>query len=302
MNPGTLRALEFDRIVAVAAGLTVTPMGEARMFELRPSTDATRVSAAQRATTEGTRALAGMPGFPLRAPSDLAGTLDALGVVGRPLEPLRLLGLADFLDSIEATRSTIRRLTGSFPVLTELADRAASFKGESGDVRRKIDPGGDVVDNASPTLASIRERLRRQRARLRTTLDGIVRGRDTAKYLQEQVVTDRNGRYVVMVRAEHRHAIPGLVHGASASGATLFMEPLETVEALRGRVWRRIMPREEVVGDLRVISTKLLAGRTVVRVYADEAPEGYDPAEPDLEDVYFSVMTGVFPAAVAVAE
>ena len=246
MNPGTLRALEFDRIVAVAAGLTVTPMGHARMLELRPSTDATRVSAAQRATTEGTRALAGMPGFPLRAPSDLVATLEALGVVGRPLEPLRLLGLADFLDSIDATRSTIRRLTGSFPLLTELADRAASFRAESGDVRRKIDPGGDVVDNASPALASIRERLRRQRARLRTTLDAIVRGRDTAKYLQEQVVTDRNGRYVVMVRAEHRHAIPGLVHGASASGATLFMEPLETVEINNELVTLQEAEAEEV--------------------------------------------------------
>ena len=64
-----------------------------------------------------------------------------------------------------------------------------------------------------------RDRLRRQKSRLRSTLDGLMRGRDTAKYLQEQVVTDRNGRYVLMVRAEHRGAIPGIVHGGSASGA-----------------------------------------------------------------------------------
>ena len=79
-------------------------------------------------------------------------------------------------------------------------------------------------------LADIRGRLRKQRARLRSTLESFLRGRDTAKYLQEQVVTDRNGRYVLMVRAEHRTAIPGIVHGASATGASVFLEPLETVE------------------------------------------------------------------------
>ena len=87
-----------------------------------------------------------------------------------------------------------------------------------------------MADNASPALASIRERLRKQKQRLRTTLDAFLRGRETTKYLQEQVVTDRNGRHVLMVRAEHRAAIPGIVHGGSASGASLFVEPLETVE------------------------------------------------------------------------
>ena len=78
--------------------------------------------------------------------------------------------------------------------------------------------------------ASIRDRLRRQRGKLRTTLEGFLRGKDTAKYLQEQVVTDRHGRYVVVVKSEHRHAIPGLIHGSSASGASLYLEPLATVE------------------------------------------------------------------------
>jgi DNA mismatch repair protein MutS2 len=193
-------------------------------------TDPARVAAAQRATSEGVRMLADLPGLPLRAPSDLAVTLEALAVEFRALEPLRLLGLADYLESIDASRSTVKRLPGAFPILTALVDTLASFKGEIADVRRKIEPGGEVADHASPALASIRERLRRQRTKLRTTLDGLMRGRDTAKYLQEQVVTDRNGRYVLMVRAEHRSAIPGLVHGASSSGATLFLEPLETVE------------------------------------------------------------------------
>jgi DNA mismatch repair protein MutS2 len=108
--------------------------------------------------------------------------------------------------------------------------RAASFSGEIADVRRKIDPSGEVADDASPALSSIRTRLRRQRAALRTTLDAFIRGRETAKYLQDQVITDRNGRFVLVVKAEHRGAVPGIVHGASASGASLFLEPMATVD------------------------------------------------------------------------
>src|SRR5258705_6884763 len=230
MTPAALRALEFDRIVSVVAGLAVTPTGQDRLAELAPLTEAGAVVAAQKATSEGTRFLADHPGFPLRAPSDLEAIIDALGVDGRALESLRLLGLADYLESIEHSRAAIRNASGTFPILRELVERIASFKGEIADVRRKIDPSGEVADNATPALASIRDRLRRQRSKLRTTLESFVRGRETSKYLQEQVVTDRNGRYVLVVRSEHRSAIPGIIHGASASGASLYLEPLTTVE------------------------------------------------------------------------
>ncbi len=230
MHAGALRALEFDRIVAVVSGLAVTPTGQARLAELHPVADASRVIGLQRATSEGTRFLNDHPGFPLRAPSDLEAILDALVVEGRALESLRLLKLGDYLESIENSRQAIRRVGSAFPILSQQVDAVASFASEIADVRRKIEPSGDVADNASPALAQIRERLRRQKQRLRTTLDSFLRGRETAKYLQEQVVTDRNGRHVLMVRAEHRSAIPGIVHGGSTSGASLFVEPLETVE------------------------------------------------------------------------
>jgi DNA mismatch repair protein MutS2 len=230
MHAGALRALEFDRIVAVVSGLAVTPTGHDRLLTLAPATDAAEVGAAQRATTEAVRFLADHPGFPLRAPLDLTAIIDALEIDGRALEGVRLLSLAEYLESIEQSRTAMTRLDGAFPILLSMVDAVASFRGEIGDVRKKIAPSGDVVDEASPTLSSVRDRLRKQRARLRTTLDSFVRGRDTSKYLQDQVVTDRNGRYVLILRAEHRGAIPGIVHGASASGASLFLEPLETVE------------------------------------------------------------------------
>ena len=138
--------------------------------------------------------------------------------------------LATFFSSVDSTAATIRRARSSFPILRAIADTVASFERETADIRRKIDPSGDVADDASPELRGIRDRLRKQRARLRGTLESYLRGKDTAKYLQQQIVTDRNGRYVLVVRSEHRSAIPGIIHGSSGSGASMFLEPLSTVE------------------------------------------------------------------------
>jgi len=230
MHAATLRAIEFDRIVSIVAGLAVTPTGRERLEGMAPMTEPAGVGAAQAATTEGVRFLVASSGFPLRAPSELEAILAGLQVEGRALEPLNLLGLADYLESIEATRRVIASATEPYPILKRLVGAIASFGGEIAAVRRKIEPSGEVADHASPALASIRDRLRKQKSKLRSTLESFLRERDTSKYLQEQVVTDRNGRYVLMVRAEHRGAIPGIVHGASASGQSLFLEPLGTVE------------------------------------------------------------------------
>ena len=230
MQPSALRPLEFDRIVEAVSGFALTPMGAERLTALEPSTDAQKVAQMLSATSETMRFVASQGLFPLRASSDLPQILAALAVEGRALEPLRLLALAAFLDSVDESRAAIRRAPGSFPILEAASSAAASFKVETGHTRDKIDPSGDVVDDASPTLKGIRERLRKQRARLRSTLESYLRGKETSKYLQDQVVTERNGRYVLVVKTEQRGAIPGIVHGASTSGASLFLEPLSTVE------------------------------------------------------------------------
>ena len=271
MQPSALRALEFDRIVAVLSGLTVTPTGRDFLAALSPATDAAAVAELQRETSEAVRFLADHPGLPLRAPADLDTIIGALELDGRALEAPRLLSLADYLESIEQSRTTITRLDGEVPRLRAIVDRVASFRGEIADVRRKVDSSGDVADDASPALAAIREQLRKQRARLRSTLDAFVRGRETSKYLQEQVVTDRNGRYVLTVRAEHRGAIPGVVHGASASGASLFLEPLETVEINNDIVTLEEQAEEEV----RRI---LLALTDAFRGRPDDLPRTFDVA------------------------
>jgi DNA mismatch repair protein MutS2 len=230
MQPAVLRALEFDRIVELVRGFALTPMGGERLARLSPSSDHQKVAQLLSATSETTRYLAANSLFPLRAPAELPQVFSALAVEGRALEPARLLMLAAFLESVDESKAGIRRAPGTFPHLEAAIGGAASFSTETSQVRAKIDPSGDVLDDASAELRQIRERLRKQRSRLRSTLESYLRGRDTAKYLQELVVTERNGRYVLVVKAEHRTSIPGIVHGASTSGASLFLEPLSTVE------------------------------------------------------------------------
>jgi DNA mismatch repair protein MutS2 len=229
MQSGVLRALEFDRIVEAVRAFAATPMGDDQLAKLSPSTEPTAVAQLLAGTTE-TAAFIGKNGlFALRATADFPQIVAALAVQGRALEAERLLALAAFLETTEQTRNTIRQAGGA-RILERASSGVASFRPEISQVRDKIDPAGSVLDNASPTLKGIRERLRKQRTRLKGTLESYLRGKDTAKYLQDQVVTERNGRYVLVVRAEHRANIPGIVHGSSTSGASLFLEPLSTVE------------------------------------------------------------------------
>jgi len=229
MHAGALRALEYDRIVEAVRRFAQTPPGAARLAKLQPLTDTRAVTAALAATAETTGFLRdGEIG--LQAPEDLDALLMSLAVEGRVLEPQSLVNVAAFLASVDVTCSALRKVRSGFPLLAAIAETAASFQQEIADILRKIGPAFDVVDDASPELANLRDRLRKQRARLRGTLESYLRGRDTSKYLQQQIVTDRNGRYVLVVRSEHRTAIPGIVHGSSGSGASLFLEPLSTVE------------------------------------------------------------------------
>ena len=247
MNDGTLQALEFNRIVTAVRSLALTPLGAAALDRLAPATDADTVAASLAATSEGLAYIDANAPFGLDAPADLDRTVAALAVEGRVVEPLQLVGLARFLASMDAVCSAFGNAAGGpYPKLEAVIGAVQSFEREIRAIRAAIDPEGEVLDDASPKLRTLRERLRRQRNRLRGTLESYLRGRDTAKYLQERVVTERGGRFVLVVRSEHRAAIPGIVHGSSGSGASLFLEPLSTVEINNDIVALEELESEEI--------------------------------------------------------
>ena len=252
------RPLEFDRVVQAVTEMAITPLGAAELSELTPSTDPKEVIAAQEATSETVKFLERHPLFPLRAGEALPDALDALEVQGRPLEPLQLRLLADFVDSVDQSRAAIGRAGAEFPILRDLVANVTAFKSEVEGVRRAIDPGGEVLDDASPELKRIRNELRQKRQKLRGTLEQYTRG-SSSKYLQDEVITERNGRFVLMVRAEHRGNVPGIVHGTSTTGATLFMEPAATVEINNDIVELEDREREEIFRILLELTDRFRA-------------------------------------------
>lgn len=261
MQAGTRRTLEFDRIIAVLGRLTQTPLGRESIAQLVPQTDPSEVRIRLQRTSEMRRHVALGGSIALSAPEDFGPIHAALGTAGAALDPLELRALGQMLGDVETSAAGIRKAAADLPLLARLVSGLASFQDEIALVRRSIDPSGDVLDEASPALRQVREKLRKQRQELRTAFDRLVRGRESAKYLQDQVVTDRHGRFVVTVRAEHRDAVPGIVHGASASGASLFVEPLATVSLNNEVVELAGREREEVHRVLVALTERFRARR-----------------------------------------
>jgi DNA mismatch repair protein MutS2 len=229
MHAAVLRTLEFDRIREALSREAFTPLGRARALALEPATDPDDVQRRLSLTSEAAALLNAAGRVGLDAPEDLDAILAGLTEDDQePLPPLALLGLARFTGSVMRSAAAVRERGG--PGLRGLVAGVGDFTAEISAIARAILPSGEVSDDASPALRDIRDALRRQRARLRAALEQIVRGKDHAKHLQEQIITDRQGRYVVVVRAEHKEALPGIVHGSSASGASLYVEPLSTVD------------------------------------------------------------------------
>jgi len=290
MHVTALKALEFDRIRAALAREAATPLGRARAEVLQPATEPDRVARGLALTSEAVRAIKAGGSLTIDASDDLQAILAALEVQDQPIDPPGLLSLARFVESVGRVVASI---TPATPLLYAIACRAASFARETAAIRRAIDASGDVVDEASPALRDIREKLRRARATLRTALDGLVRGRDTSKYLQDQIVTDRNGRYVLVVRAEHRDAIPGVVHGSSASGASLYLEPLSVLDTNNDVV---------ALGDREVEEVRriLLALTNAFRSRADDLETTLDVAA-DIDEVQAKARLALGMDAVAPA-
>ena len=231
MQPSALRALEFDRIVEAVTDFALTPMGAERLSRLAPSTDPQQVAQWQAATTETVRFVTAHGAVPAarveRAAADPRRAR-------RRRARARIAAAARAGDLSRLDRRVARRHPPRARILPAARRRHRRRRVVQGRDRRRCARRSTRRARSSIMRARscglIRDRLRKQKTRLRSTLESYLRGKETAKYLQDQVVSERNGRYVLLVKAEHRSGIPGIVHGTSTSGASLFLEPLSTVE------------------------------------------------------------------------
>jgi len=244
-------ALEFDKILALLAEQASFSIGKERATALRPSTSLVQVERLQQETAEAVRLIEACGSAPFGGLSDVRPHVRR-AAAGGVLEPADLLNVAEAVRGLSALRAYLLQHAPAHgaEILADLGGMISNFPRLEEEIRRCIDSDGRVADHASAELARIRSRLRTLRQRVREHLDRLVRSASGQKYLQEPIVTLRGGRYVVPVKQEYRGEVPGIVHDQSASGATLFVEPLPVVE-LNNEI--RSVEREEEAEVERIL-------------------------------------------------
>lgn len=253
----TLTTLEFPKIREQLAQYTAFSASRALALSLVPHTDPPTVARSQQLTSEARRLLDELPDTGIGSACDIRG--DVLHAArGGVLEASTFLEIASTLASMRRLRDTLVKLNpDDFPLLREYASELPLLLPLEERIACAIGDDGLVLDSASPALARIRSDVRIAFSRLQERLQSLLHSPPVALALQEPIITVRNGRYVLPVKAGQRRAVPGLVHDQSASGATLYIEPLATLE-LNNR-WRELQlaEEEEVARILAALSAQV---------------------------------------------
>ncbi len=225
-----LRVLEYTKVLSQLADCALTESGREACLSLRPCESLSEASHAQAETQEAHVILSSRADHPLRAFKDIRPWL-SLASKGATLSTHALLDIAECLRAASAARSALSDQDGRTPILSGLASALTTNYPLERGIKDAIISEEEIADNASAQLASIRRQMRLCNDRIKEKLRQMTQSASFSKYLQEAIVTVRNGRYVVPVRQEFRQNVPGLIHDQSSTGATLFIEPMSVVEA-----------------------------------------------------------------------
>ena len=229
MKERTLRVLEFTKIRDMLTEKALTDLGAEKCQALVPSTNFQEVTAWQEETEEALVVLTYLGGHPMAPFTDVRPYLN-LCDKGATLSPKALLEIAGLMRACRTARAALVTDRENTPRLKEKAGLLGSFRNLEDDITTAIISEDEIADRASVELANIRRHLRGATERVKERLNAMIRSAAYQKYLQDPIITVRNDRYVLPVKAEYRSSVPGLVHDQSASGATVFVEPMVVVE------------------------------------------------------------------------
>ncbi len=226
MHAPSLEALEYPKIVELLARRTTFSAGRELALALRPTGDPQEIRRRQAATGEAVRLLEA------RSPIGVGGAREVRPLVERAeregmLEASQFLEILSTLQAAAGLRRTLLRLDETFPQLRSLIEGLYPLPSLQEAIGRCIGPQGEVLDGASPRLGAIRAEIRVLQNRLSERMEGLLKR--YRAFLQEPIITRRQGRYVLAVRSGQKRAVRGLIHDQSGSGATLYIEPLEVV-------------------------------------------------------------------------
>jgi DNA mismatch repair protein MutS2 len=261
-------ALEWPRLRKHIAARAQSPLGRAWTLALEPTTDEGWI-ARQQLRTEETRAFLARGGsFDFHGLFDPTALLDQARIEGSALEPLEILALLEVVERVAAWRNLLapaeaQRAFG--PGLTCLSE--ALLEHDLADLLRllrgKIEPDGTLTDHASPALNRIRRAMEAQHRAIEASLRRAASRLREEGSTQDDVITVRGDRFVIPVKAEFKRRVPGVIHGSSGSGQTVFVEPLETIEQNNELV--RLLDEEQAeVHRILVAMTRALADHAVV--------------------------------------
>ena len=268
MSERTLRVLEFTKIREKLAAKALTPMGAEKCLALAPSCNMQEVLLWQQETEEATVILTYLGGHPMASFSDVRPAL-ALADKGATLSPKALLSIAELLRASRTARDALVTDRDNTPLLRQKAEGLCTLRHLEQDITDAILSEDEIADRASAELMNIRRHLRGATERIKEKLNQMVRNASFQKYLQDPIITVRNDRYVLPVKAEYRANVPGLVHDQSTSGATLFIEPMAAVEMGNELKQWELKEKQEIERILAALSAE-------VAPYASQLQENVD--------------------------
>jgi DNA mismatch repair protein MutS2 len=228
MDEKTLRTLEFDKILERLAGYTDFAASREKALALRPTTDLEEARQRQALTGEARRLL-DTHSLTIGGARDVREQADRAARAAI-LDPLELLDVKSTLVAARNLARYFEKLTDQFPLLSDLASQLPQPPGLVDAITRAISDRGEILDTASPKLGAIRSEMKIAHDRLLSRLQRMIGDPKNVPYLQEPIVTQREGRFVIPLRSEFKGRIKAIVHDQSSSGATLFVEPLAVVE------------------------------------------------------------------------
>ena len=272
MDNKSLEMLEFPRIREIIAGYTTSVVSYELAMRLAPGTDGRDILLQLDRTTEASQLLALDGGFSAGEISDIREILK-MAALESVLEPTNLLEIQKTLNSLHQIRRYLSDPATDFPLLWDIVKDISDLQQIEKDISTCIDPSGEVVDSASPALGDIRRRLRNTREQILERLETIVRSPRGKRILQEDIITERDGRYVILVKMENRHDIKGIVHDISNTGATVFTEPTATVGLGNALRELAIEERREVERILGLLTAEVGAHSDDILFSIDRAAE-----------------------------
>ena len=256
ISPKTLDTLEFTRIREQLADYASCEMGRERCLSLAPMTNISLIQQRLRETSEARNLIQKHGSLPLGGITDVRALIEN-AAKGAVLSARQLFDIACTLGASSRLASFLTKRKEECPMLVEIAKRVIPFNKFEDRVEASISPDGEVVDEASPKLQKIRADMRSTHSRLLEKLNSIIQSKSLRTALQEPIITQREGRYCIPVKAEYKSTVKGIVHDASASGATLFIEPSQVVDLGNSLRQLEAMEQEEIERILTELSAEL---------------------------------------------